>query len=481
MKKLLFLLLTIFFYSQAFSAQLPVTVGTGGSKASLDTNFGNTQSNFTEIYGELSALPVTPATTAVNDVQVGNGSGSWIKKTLEEFWGILSTGIDGGKTIIGGTAVTDTLKIQGTSGNGNATAIAIQDLVGNNGGSVARTVLNNGNTGFGDIAPDAKVSVVGSATDKPTLKIKSVSGQTAPLADFQDSSGTSKAYISNTGTILAGSFTTYGTVYSYIYKGVSELGTIKLNSPAGSGITFLTGSTSNNQTLRATISEANGYLGLGLAAGVVPTNPISLSGNASRTIWMERHTTANTAGNSLNVSAGGATSGATDKDGGGLILSPGVSTGTGKTSTTINRYSKASSTGTSDNTAYQAMIIPSVFVATAEGNLDLFEITLPTLYSAGGKIDYQIMAGDGTDVQNYSASVRYTAVNKSGTYYTSIVDDSAPASTGSLGAITPTWSIVTGTDKITIRCSVACSSITANDIKIYFTINNGSRQVITLL
>ena len=32
--------------------------------------------------------------------------------------------------------------------------------------------------------------------------------------------------------------------------------------------------------------------------------------------WMERHTTANTAGNTLTVQAGGATSGATDKAGG---------------------------------------------------------------------------------------------------------------------------------------------------------------------
>ena len=34
------------------AAQKTISVGTSGSKASLDTNFGNAQSNFTESYGK---------------------------------------------------------------------------------------------------------------------------------------------------------------------------------------------------------------------------------------------------------------------------------------------------------------------------------------------------------------------------------------------------------------------------------------------
>lgn len=45
------------------AAQQAVTVGTSGSPASLDTNFGNIQSNFAEIYGITSGLG-TAATTA---------------------------------------------------------------------------------------------------------------------------------------------------------------------------------------------------------------------------------------------------------------------------------------------------------------------------------------------------------------------------------------------------------------------------------
>lgn len=65
---------------------------------------------------------------------------------------------------------------------------------------------------------------------------------------------------------------------------------------------------------------------------------------------MERHTTSNTAGNNLTISAGGATSGATDKSAGDLILSSGISTGTG-TSKIQFQTVPAGSSGTSDNAA----------------------------------------------------------------------------------------------------------------------------------
>lgn len=66
-----------------------------------------------------------------------------------------------------------------------------------------------------------------------------------------------------------------------------------------------------------------------------PSTSIGLGGNSARTIAMERHTTANTAGNSLTLQAGGATSGATNKAGGKLILSSGIATGTNNSSVEI--------------------------------------------------------------------------------------------------------------------------------------------------
>lgn len=95
-------------------------------------------------------------------------------------------------------------------------------------------------------------------------------------------------------------------------------------------------------------------LGVVTAAGkhgiltTAPTNELSFGGNAARKLWMERHTTSNTAGNNLTIQAGGATSGATNKNGGQLILMAGTSTGTG-TSTITFQTSTTGSSGTSDN------------------------------------------------------------------------------------------------------------------------------------
>jgi len=65
-------------------------------------------------------------------------------------------------------------------------------------------------------------------------------------------------------------------------------------------------------------------LGIGTAT---PSADLSFGGAAARVAGVERQPVANTAGNSLSVNAGGATAGATDKAGGNLVLSAGVSTG----------------------------------------------------------------------------------------------------------------------------------------------------------
>ena len=65
-------------------------------------------------------------------------------------------------------------------------------------------------------------------------------------------------------------------------------------------------------------------LGIGTAT---PSADLSFGGAAARVAGVERQPVANTAGNRLSVNAGGATAGATDKAGGNLVLSAGVSTG----------------------------------------------------------------------------------------------------------------------------------------------------------
>ncbi len=69
-----------------------------------------------------------------------------------------------------------------------------------------------------------------------------------------------------------------------------------------------------------------------------------------------RNATADTAGLSATIQAGGATSGSTDKNGGDLILSSGTATGTGTSNITF-KTNPAGSTGATDTTATTAMTI----------------------------------------------------------------------------------------------------------------------------
>lgn len=104
-------------------------------------------------------------------------------------------------------------------------------------------------------------------------------------------------------------------------------------------------------------------LGIGVAT---PTNILSFSGQAARTIWTERQTTSNTAGNNLILAVGGATSGATNKAGGDLILSSGTATGTG-VSNFIVQVPPINTTGTADNVSTAVMTIASGGKLTYQG------------------------------------------------------------------------------------------------------------------
>lgn len=73
----------------------------------------------------------------------------------------LSTGIAGGQRVLGGTAANDTLTVQGNSAaSGNTLGNAnIRFRVGDNGATVAATILNNGKVGIGNTAPASLLDV----------------------------------------------------------------------------------------------------------------------------------------------------------------------------------------------------------------------------------------------------------------------------------------------------------------------------------
>lgn len=94
----------------------------------------------------------------------------------------------------------------------------------------------------------------------------------------------------------------------------------------------------------------------GRGSNYTPSFLLSLNGNVAETIGQERNTTAATAGNNLTVAAGGAIAGTNNLNGGNLILSSGVSTGTGTSQIALATYLKGT-TGSTDNTLTIGLVL----------------------------------------------------------------------------------------------------------------------------
>jgi hypothetical protein len=163
-------------------------------------------------------------------------------------------------------------------------------------------------------------------------------------------------------------------------------------SPAVTGqMAYYAGASTIGGTPNLYVSGSN--IGIGTS---VATNLLSLNGASAQTIWMERGTSA---GNNLTVKAGGGLSGGTNQNGGNLILSSGISTGTGTSQIQFQTYPIGTS-GTADNTATTAM----------------------TVASTGG-------VGIGTMVPNVTYAGISTVLDVVGSTHSAVTVDSSAAST----------------------------------------------------
>jgi hypothetical protein len=347
-------------------------------------------------------------------------------------------------------------------------------------------------------ATTAKLIISGVASGTATITSVSVAAITAATGDMLVEGNIKAVRIQSTSGIDAIRFYQNGSVAFPYAVGIS--GTLSAQSILSDNYTdasfsyymlvnsggnaTLQGKANFNCTVKATgtglllLNPAGNFVGINTST---PTKDLGFGGNVARTIWMERHTTANNPGNSFTLQAGGATAGATDKDGGMEILAPGVSTGTGKASVRVQSLGRAASTGTADNTLEDRLIITSVANLTNNAVVGLFEVALPAGSSAGGKVDYTISASDGTDFHSISGCLYYDVTNKAGVYVSQITSVLNTLATSDLtGTNVPAWSIVTGTNKFTVSVSDA-DSLTTTSLKIRYTITNGSGSAITQL
>jgi hypothetical protein len=230
-----------------------------------------------------------------------------------------------GNVGIGTTSPAGVLDVRGgTAASGNGTSINLYSQNGyasgnTNGGNIilmpgtANGTGTQGNVGIGTSSP----------ASGSTLHVYT---NTDTWAAYLGDSATGSSNLRIAGT--AGGDTGYGLIG--VYKGYGN-------------------ATQGNLVLQ----RDGGDVGLGTNS---PDALLSLGASSAQTIDMVRNPTSNTAGNNLTLQASGAASGATNKNGGNLVLSSGTSTGSGTSNIQFNVF-PGTAGSTSDNTATTAMTI----------------------------------------------------------------------------------------------------------------------------
>jgi len=157
------------------------------------------------------------------------------------------------------------------------------------------------------------------------------------------------------------------------YNAGRYYGSSTSNHNTGGGTSTFIGGSTYPQGASDTNETVIGYGAVGLG-----NNSVSLGNASVATIGVMRNITSNTAGTSLTIQSSGATSGATDKNGGGLTLSSGIATGTGSSILHFFTATAQGSTNTTDNTPTEKMTI------LGSGNVGIGTTTPANLFQVTG-------------------------------------------------------------------------------------------------
>jgi filamentous hemagglutinin len=210
---------------------------------------------------------------------------------------VLLAGRSGGQSLIGGTGTTDDLTLQTTSGVGAAGADMIF-LVGNNGGTEAMRILNNGSVGIGTSTPGTRLDVAGgisgtalkitgAATFDSTVSLGGVT-YTFPTSDGTssgkvlktDSSG-QLSWSDDTDTTNADQSLFLTLAVSGQSNVVADSTTDTLTFAEGSNVTITTNAGTDTVTIAATDTNTTYAAGQGLALnGTVFTLNGTLTGSS---------------------------------------------------------------------------------------------------------------------------------------------------------------------------------------------------------
>jgi len=265
--------------------------------------------------------------------------------------------------------------------------------------------------------------------------------------------GDSKLTWDNTNKLLAagtGAATplgTSGTVASVTMNVISNgsafgslaglAGTTAINPGATGQMAYYSAANAISATPNLYVSGANIALGTSSASYL-----LSLDGQSARTIGMQRDYTASTAGQSLTLQAGGAVTSGSNLNGGNLVLTSGVSTGTGTSQIQFQTFPGTVGTATSDNTAATAMTI------TGAGNVGIGTTGPGQLLEVNGtaKIDTGIIAGLHYPSADSTTAIQFDKANGS----TNVMNIDTTNSRVGIGTTSPSYVLdVTGQARFT--------------------------------
>lgn len=227
------------------------------------------------------------------------------------------------------------------------------------------------------------------------------------------------------------------------------------NETTGSGVAHILDSQNQFTAGTSKLVSIRNYGTEKLSIGL---NAITFTGDADKTFSVDRTTATSTAGYALTIQSGGGTSGGTNLDGGSLIISTGIATGTGSSLIEF-KTSGGGSSGTSDVTPTTKLSISgdgSVRIAD-NSELRMYDTTFyvgftaPTL--AANKI-WTLPTGDGTSNQilttNGSGALSWT--NTTDMYRTNVTGASYTVDSGSVKDV---YLGVTNTGTVTITLPAA--------------------------
>lgn len=228
---------------------------------------------------------------------------------------------------------------------------------------------------------------------------------------------TDRITIKNTGTINFG--TGGGQVEKYNFDGrvassgyfISDVGFFGASHKSnGGGGAYLNLDGGDEANLLHNSDNTLTKLSIG---GSYSTYTIDINGQGSRSIGMERHATANTAGNSLTLISGGTTSGATDKAPGDFTNSTGVGTGLAGISAIRNKtLTTVDTSGTTDGVTYDRLNVLSTIHLSDNTAKTIFTQKLGLDSLTSGQMKYSVTCRVGNSGQVITGELWYI-VNES--------------------------------------------------------------------